>query len=39
MKITSLDQVEKTKMAMEGAKDILKQVPISKSDGTPILLF
>ncbi|MGO9137037.1 MAG: cupin domain-containing protein [Syntrophales bacterium] len=36
MKITSLDQIETTKMAMEGAKDILKQVPISKSDGTPL---
>ena len=36
MKITSLDQVETTKMAMVGAKDVLKQVPISKADGTPI---
>jgi quercetin dioxygenase-like cupin family protein len=39
MKITSLDQVEKTNMAMEGAKNILKQVPISKADGTPFLSF
>jgi quercetin dioxygenase-like cupin family protein len=36
MKITSLDKVETTKMSMEGAKDVLKQVPISKADGTPI---
>jgi quercetin dioxygenase-like cupin family protein len=39
MKITNLDQVEKTKMAMEGVKDVLKQLPISKSDGTPIYSF
>jgi quercetin dioxygenase-like cupin family protein len=39
MKITNLDQVETTKMAMEGAKDVLKQVPISKADGTPICSF
>ncbi|HUH67089.1 MAG TPA: cupin domain-containing protein [Syntrophales bacterium] len=35
MKITNLEQIQKTKMAMEGAKDVLKQVPISKADGTP----
>lgn len=39
MKITSLDQVEKSKMMMEGAKDVWKQLPISKSDGTPIFSF
>ena len=39
MKITSLDQVEKTKMMMEGAKDVWKQIPISKADGTPSLSF
>jgi quercetin dioxygenase-like cupin family protein len=35
MKITSLDKVEKTLMTMEGAKNVWKQIPISKSDGTP----
>jgi quercetin dioxygenase-like cupin family protein len=39
MKITSLDKVEKTKMAMEGAKNTYKQIPISKSDGTPTVSF
>lgn len=39
MKITSLDKVEKTVMTMEGAKNVLKQVPISKSDGTPAFSF
>ena len=39
MKITNLDQVEKTKMTMEGAKDVLKQVPLSKSDGSPNFSF
>jgi quercetin dioxygenase-like cupin family protein len=35
MKITNLDQVEKSKVTMEGAKDAHKQVPLSKQDGTP----
>jgi len=35
MKITSLDQIEKMDPKMEGAKNILKQVPISKNDGSP----
>ncbi len=39
MKITSLDQVEKMKMAMEGVKDVMKQVPISKLDGSPVYSF
>lgn len=39
MKITSLDQIEKTKMTMEGAKDTWKQIPISKADGTPSVSF
>jgi quercetin dioxygenase-like cupin family protein len=37
VKITSLDKVEKAKMMMDGAKDVWKQVPISKADGTPVL--
>ena len=39
MKITSLDMVEKTKMPIEGAKNTDKQIPISKSDGTPTVSF
>ena len=39
MKITRLDQVEKTKVTMEGAKDAYKQVPISLKDGTPLFSF
>ena len=36
MKITRLDKVKKVKMIMEGAKDIYKQIPISKNDGAPV---
>jgi quercetin dioxygenase-like cupin family protein len=34
-----LDEIEKTKMDMEGAKDVWKQVPISKEDGSPLFSF
>jgi quercetin dioxygenase-like cupin family protein len=39
MKITSLDKVEQIKMNMEGVKDVYKQVPISKNDGSPAYSF
>ncbi len=39
MKITNLGAVEKVKMTMEGAKDTYKQIPVSKSDGTPTVSF
>jgi quercetin dioxygenase-like cupin family protein len=39
MKITSLDNVKKTIPDMEGAQGILKQVPISKDDGSPLFSF
>ena len=39
MKTISLDRVAKSKMAMEGAKDVYKQLPISKADGTPSFSF
>ena len=39
MKINNLDSIEKIKLTMEGAKDVLKQVPISKNDGSPIFSF
>jgi quercetin dioxygenase-like cupin family protein len=39
MKTIPLDQIAKSKMAMEGAKDVYKQLPISKADGTPSFSF
>jgi quercetin dioxygenase-like cupin family protein len=39
MKITSLDEVEKTRVTMEGAKDVFRQVPISRDDGSPTFSF
>ncbi len=39
MKITRLDELKKTKMTMEGAKDVWKQVPISRNDGSPSFSF
>lgn len=39
MKIIALDQVPKSRMSLEGAKDVLKQPPISKADGTPSFSF
>ena len=39
MHITSLDKVKKTVPVMEGAKDIFKQIPISKECGTPNFSF
>jgi quercetin dioxygenase-like cupin family protein len=35
MKITNLSKTERGRMTMEGAKDVWKQVPIGKADGTP----
>jgi quercetin dioxygenase-like cupin family protein len=35
MKTISLNQIAKSKMAMEGAEKVSKQLPISKADGTP----
>jgi quercetin dioxygenase-like cupin family protein len=39
MKIRSLDKVEKTKVNMEGAENVYKQLPISKDDGSPVFSF
>ncbi len=39
MKISNLNNVEKTRMNMEGAKDVFKQVPISGRDGSPNFSF
>ena len=35
MKVVSLDRVTKTKVDMEGAEKVYKQVPIGQSDGSP----
>jgi len=39
MKISRLDNIEKKKVDMEGAKDVYKQVPISKDDDSPSFCF
>ncbi len=39
MKIIPIDQVPKSKMTLEGARDVTKQLPISKADGTPSFSF
>lgn len=39
MKIISLDSARKGKIKMEGAKNVFKQVPISKNDGAPLISF
>jgi quercetin dioxygenase-like cupin family protein len=39
MYITDLSKVEKTIPKMEGAKDIFKQVPLSKNNGAPAFSF
>jgi len=39
MNITSLDQVERIPMGMEGARNVVKQVPISVQDGAPNFVF
>ena len=39
MKITNLDMIEKAALQMEGAKDVYKQIPISKNDGSPNFSF
>lgn len=39
MHVIGLDEVEKTTPAMEGAKGIYKQIPLSKQDGAPTFSF
>jgi len=39
MHITQLDKVKKTVPQMEGAKGVLKQVPLSKAEGVPNFSF
>ncbi len=39
MKIIRLNELEKEKVSMEGARKVSKQVPISKNDGSPNYSF
>lgn len=39
MHLSSLESAQKLKSDMEGAKDVYKQIPISKADGTPTFSF
>jgi len=39
MRISGLDKVKKIKVNMEGAKNVYKQVPISKDDSSPAFSF
>lgn len=39
MHFSSLGNAKKIKFEMEGAKDVYKQIPISKADGTPTFSF
>ncbi|RLC26996.1 MAG: cupin [Deltaproteobacteria bacterium] len=39
MKITRLEQLDRIKISMGGAKDVWKQVPISEKDGSPLFSF
>jgi quercetin dioxygenase-like cupin family protein len=39
VKVIKLSKIAKTKMDMEGAKNVYKQVPISRNDGTPRFSF
>jgi quercetin dioxygenase-like cupin family protein len=39
MKTIRLQDIKKEKMTMEGAENVFKQVPISRSDGTPSFCF
>ena len=39
MKISRLDNIEKKKVDMDGAKDVYKQVHISKDDDSPSFCF
>lgn len=39
MKVTSLNQVPKVEVHMEGAEKAFKQVPLSREDGAPLFVF
>ncbi|MBI1939502.1 MAG: cupin domain-containing protein [Ignavibacteriales bacterium] len=35
MKVINISDVQQKNVTMDGAKDVLKQIPIAKADGTP----
>lgn len=39
MKIINITDVEKNNVNMNGAENVLKQIPISRNDGTPNISF
>jgi quercetin dioxygenase-like cupin family protein len=39
MHLSSLDKAEKKRLEMEGALNVIKQIPISRADGTPAYSF
>jgi len=39
MNVTNLEHLEKQEIALEGAKNVIKQVPISKDHGSPNFSF
>ena len=39
MYVTSLDKIEKTIFRSEGAKDVYKQIALSRKDGVPTFSF
>ncbi len=39
MKKVSLSDVKKVNVTMEGAKNVFKQVPLSREDGAPVFSF
>lgn len=39
MKTVSIDDIEKAKVTVEGAKDVWRQLPISAKDGSPTFSF
>jgi len=39
MKTITLNELNKIKVTMEGAKEVWKQVPLSKNDGSPTFAF
>jgi len=39
MKVIGLDQISKAKVDMEGAKEVSKQIPLGRNDGSPAYSF
>jgi quercetin dioxygenase-like cupin family protein len=39
MKVVSLDQITRAEVDMEGAKDVCKQIPLGRNEGSPAYSF